>query len=80
MTLKEWVRAGGNMLSDYTRAYCCNILQIPTKKLREMPLEDIFRIPGAGEVAKREILRFATENKRQLVGAARQWVSEYTIE
>lgn len=58
MTLNEWVRRGGNMLSNYTTAWECQVAMVSEKKLREMDLEDIYQIKGAGEVALREITRF----------------------
>ena len=54
MTLNQWVKNGCPMLSDYAAGWCCQILGVPVKHLREMELDRIYSIPQAGEVAKRE--------------------------
>ena len=54
MTLNQWVKNGCPMLSDYAAGWCCKILGVPVKHLREMELDRIYSIPQAGEVAKRE--------------------------
>lgn len=62
MKLSAWVKAGNPMLSNYTTAWACKTLNCREKDLRNMELEDIYRIPGAGEVAKREHLRWKQFN------------------
>jgi len=62
MTLDQWIKKGGCMLSNYTEAYCCYVKKIAPEVLRGMDLRDIFAIPGAGNVARREIHEFAREN------------------
>lgn len=64
MTLDEWIKAGGNNLSNYTEAWCKQEARINGKQLREMELEDICRIPRAGEAARREIARFRRTHGR----------------
>lgn len=58
MKLSEWVKKGNPMLSNYTARWCCQVARITEKQLREMQLCDIWSIPAAGEVAKREYLRW----------------------
>jgi len=58
MTLQEWVNKGNPMLSNFTTAWACQIKKIREKDLQAMELEEIYQIPQAGEVAKREILRW----------------------
>lgn len=62
MTLQEWVDQGNPMLSNYTAAWCCKAAKIREKDLRTMELEDIYQIPMAGEVARREHLRWKQFN------------------
>jgi hypothetical protein len=62
MTLQEYVNQGNPMLSNHTSAWCCQVAKIREKDLRQMQLEDIYLIPQAGEVAKREVLRWRQMN------------------
>ena len=57
MKLKDFVKMGYPMLSNYTSLWCCQVSRINTKMLLEIPLRDICNIPMAGEVASREIER-----------------------
>lgn len=59
MTLNEWVKQGNPMLSSYTAAWACQVARISINALRQMTLTEIFKIPMAGEVAKREVDRWA---------------------
>jgi len=58
MTLDNWIKNGGCMLSHWTSGFCCQIAKISEKLLRQMQLTDIYLIPKAGMVANREIDRF----------------------
>lgn len=58
MTLAQYVKNGNPMLSNYTEAWACRIARINRKTLLAMQLDDIFKIPMAGEVAKREFDRW----------------------
>ena len=58
MTLQQYINQGNPMLSNYTSRWCCRERQIREKDLRAMELEEIYQIPMAGEVAKREVLRW----------------------
>ena len=62
MTLQEWVNEGNPMLSQMTAAWACQVAKIRGKDLRQMDLEDIYQIPMAGEVARREHLRWKQMN------------------
>lgn len=80
MTLEAWVKAGGNMLSDYAAAYCCSILRLPIKELLKKELADIANIPGAGNVAMREIWRFLLENGEQVRKSVRREAEQLLME
>ena len=73
MTLNEWAASGGNMLSDWTAHYCCQMATsigatrtLRIRELREMDIEDIFRIRDAGDVAQREIIGFCRRNNTEV--------------
>ena len=53
------------MLSDTVVWNCCSHLGINEQQLRGMLLFNIFSIDrvGAGDVARREVIRFANENE-----------------
>lgn len=68
MTLDDWVDFGNPMLSSYTAAWCCQVMCINEKQLRRMHLPDIWAIPGAGEVAKREYDRWMNNNAPYKIG------------
>lgn len=65
MTLEQWIKAGGCMLSNWTAVWCCKSHQSTTgrpcniRTLRHMELQDIFAIWGGGSTAERELRRFA---------------------
>lgn len=65
MTLQEWVDNGSAMLSNYTSAWCCQIARISERQLRALPLHDVYAIPMAGELAKREHDRWIAEGRYQ---------------
>lgn len=65
MTLDNWVRNGGNMLSHHTSYNLCRQLGIREKDLREMDLIDIYAVPGWGDSAKREIDRFSLDSQER---------------
>ena len=60
--LDEWVGAGGNMLSHLVERGCCLTLGVNGRTLRSTKLIDIFQVSTYGEIARREISRFAKEN------------------
>ncbi len=62
MILQEWVDQSNPMLSNHTAAWCCQVAKIRERDLKAMELENIYSIPMAGEVAKREILRWRQFN------------------
>ncbi len=84
MTLNEWIRAGGNMLSDWCSAILCRSYSekvgghITIRHIRNLPLAEIFRLDdsgnGSGSLARREIARFAKENSDQLKDGALEQV------
>lgn len=71
MTLNQWIKAGGCMLSDWTAGWCCKTRQLQTGKpcsirmLREMELSDIFAISGGGDIATRELRSFAKRERME---------------
>ena len=68
MTLENWLKGGGCMLSGWTEATCCKYANVNGDQLRQMELHNIYQIPNAGEIAEREITRFAKEHLGRVTG------------
>lgn len=62
MTLNEWIKRDGNMLSNITACWCCQVARVTENQLRNMQLATIFALPGCGVVASREIRRYSEEH------------------
>ena len=70
-TLGQWVAAGEAMLSNYTSVWLCSLLRCNERELRTLRLADIFAVPLAGMVAKRELSRWWSLNHREGVVSGR---------
>ena len=63
MTLQEWIDSGGCMLSTWTTECLKQSMQCNEKVIRATALQKLLTQPTYGQIAARELMRFATEHE-----------------